>query len=415
MENKYRIIILTSDFGFGHRSAANSIAEALRLTAADLCTVEIINLLEDKRVLGVLRSNQADYDRIVRDSPEFQRLGYQFSDTAATNGIWEAFLSVVFFPVMAELLDQKKPDLVLTTFNMYVAPMNTVIGFRKSHVPFLTVITDLTKVHRSWMHPGSNLTFVPTQEVYREAQAIGIHESQLMLTGIPVRPELSLRINSVQDIRHKLGWHPEITTALVVGSKRVKNLEKTLHALNHTGWPLQWILVAGKDEKLYKWFREQEWHNPISIYPYVDNLAPFLQAADFVISKAGGLIVSESLACGLPLLLVDVTPGQEEGNAEYVIAKQAGEYAPNPLSALEVLSHWMKNDQEVMKDRAGAAKKLGRPTAAFDIAARLIEILEQGPQTNLPAQRIIQPRIQQLLEGLGINRELEESGKINKE
>ena len=80
--------------------------------------------------------------------------------------------------------------------------------------------------------------------------------------------------------------------------------------------------------------QEQEWHGVTHLYNYVEHMPALLCAADLILSKAGGLIVTKVLACGRPLLFIDVTPGQEEGNAEYVIRNGAGDWAKTPLKAL---------------------------------------------------------------------------------
>jgi 1,2-diacylglycerol 3-beta-galactosyltransferase len=382
LNKKNIIVILTANMGFGHRSAANAIAEGLRLLANDNLEVEVISLLEDKRVLSIIRSNQADYDRIVRQTPELQRLGYQLSDSTATSGFYEAFLSVVFYPVLKELIEEKKPDLLVITFNMYIAPIHAILSVQKRQIPFIVVVTDLTRVHRLWFHTGVDLICVPTEEVYQEALSKGISHENLLLSGVPVRPEILFEERQPTEIRRNFGWNEDLTTALVVGSKRIKNLEKILDALNHSGWPIQWILIAGKDEKLADWFTQQEWHNPAFIYPFVENIAPFLHASDFVLTKAGGLIVSEALACGKPLFIVDITPGQEDGNAEYIIRHGAGELATSPLKAIETITHWMEHDQRKIKNYTLAASQLGRPEAAFKIAKRIMNTLQVPIRIN---------------------------------
>ncbi|MCX8026175.1 MAG: hypothetical protein N3A60_13330, partial [Thermanaerothrix sp.] len=80
MGDPKRILILTADAGFGHRSAANAVAAALQERYGDQCEVYILNPLEDKRVPFVLRESQADYDILVRKAPELYRLGFEVSD-----------------------------------------------------------------------------------------------------------------------------------------------------------------------------------------------------------------------------------------------------------------------------------------------------------------------------------------------
>jgi 1,2-diacylglycerol 3-beta-galactosyltransferase len=95
--------------------------------------------------------------------------------------------------------------------------------------------------------------------------------------------------------------------------------------------------------------------------------------------KAGGLIVTEALACGLPLLLIDVLPGQEAGNADYVVQGGAGELAQDPVAALEILYHWFEKDAALLAERAEHARRLGRPRAAHEVAAHAWAAAERGP------------------------------------
>jgi 1,2-diacylglycerol 3-beta-galactosyltransferase len=108
----------------------------------------------------------------------------------------------------------------------------------------------------------------------------------------------------------------------------------------------------------------------------------FMHAADGIICKAGGLIVTESLACGLPLLLVDVLPGQEEGNAAFVVEGGAGELAPDPIDALEVMCHWPDKDGALLTERARNARALGRPRAAYDVAEQAWQAAQRGPHSR---------------------------------
>ncbi len=93
-----------------------------------------------------------------------------------------------------------------------------------------------------------------------------------------------------------------------------------------------------------------------------------MHAADFIVCKAGGLIVTEALACSLPLMLIDVIEGQETGNAEFVVDNEAGDIARMPLDMLETLYHWLSNDIRLLQTRAQNARKVGRPQAADEIA-----------------------------------------------
>lgn len=93
-----------------------------------------------------------------------------------------------------------------------------------------------------------------------------------------------------------------------------------------------------------------------------------MRAADCVLGKAGGLTVTETLACGLPIILINVIPEQETGNADYVVNGNAGDIAPDPMEVLEVMCHWLEKEGELYKVRSQNACSLGRPRAAYDVA-----------------------------------------------
>ncbi|MFN7036121.1 MAG: hypothetical protein ACK4SN_07110, partial [Bellilinea sp.] len=83
--SRKKVLILTADAGFGHRSAANAVAAALQRQYGDQVQVEIVNPLDDKKTPLLLRESQSDDDLLVRKAPEWYKLGYDASDTTGTS------------------------------------------------------------------------------------------------------------------------------------------------------------------------------------------------------------------------------------------------------------------------------------------------------------------------------------------
>jgi 1,2-diacylglycerol 3-beta-galactosyltransferase len=191
------------------------------------------------------------------------------------------------------------------------------------------------------------------------------------IIGIPVRPELLKGNQDQAAIRSNQGWREDLFTVLAIGSQRVEHLYDALWVLNHSGFPIQLVIAAGGDEEFYQRCQETEWHVETHIYNFVTEMGTFMRAADCVLGKAGGLTVSESLACGLPMILVDVIPGQETGNADYVVTGDAGVLASDPIEVLEAMAHWLEKDRSFYYQQAQNAARLGRPQAAFDIAEQV--------------------------------------------
>jgi 1,2-diacylglycerol 3-beta-galactosyltransferase len=373
-----RILLLTANAGLGHRSAANAIAAALRERHSGDCVIEIVNPLGDERVPAVLRESQEDYDRVVRESPDLYELGYQASDAAVPGLVIEGVLTVMLYVVVRDLMRDLSPDVVVTTYPLYQAPLGAVKAIEGRDVPLITVVTDLVTVHRVWFSQAADLCVVPTQTARGTALTYGLSWQCVEVFGIPVDPEIAREERDRATIRADLGWEQDLTTFLVVGGKRVGHLEDVLRTLNHSRLPVQLAVVSGSDEEAYSNYQGVDWHIPTHVYGFVENMPTLMHAADGILCKAGGLIVSEALACGLPLLLIDVLPGQEAGNADYVVEGGAGELAPDPVSALETIYHWLDGEGMLLADRARNAQRLGRPRAAYEIAERVWVLAERG-------------------------------------
>jgi 1,2-diacylglycerol 3-beta-galactosyltransferase len=269
---------------------------------------------------------------------------------------------------MRDTIKEYNPDAVILTYPLYQPPLTALKTISNLSIPILTVITDLVSVHRLWFDSHVDTCIVPTTVSRQLALEYGLPADMIHLAGIPVHPDIAKEQRDPHQIRRELGWDPDLPTFLAIGSRRVSGLMDILHVFNHYGKPLQLVLSAGKDPELYAQMQANDWHVPVHIYEYVQNMPVFMRAADVIIGKAGGLTVTESLASGRPILLVDVLPGQELGNAGYVVQNQAGDLIENPIDMLETLHHWMKDERSLMRYRAEQARKLGKPQAAYEIA-----------------------------------------------
>lgn len=377
--SRKNILILTADAGFGHRSAANAVAKALEMRYGADAVISIVNPLDDPKALSVLRSAETDYDKLAREWPRFYELGYKMSDLAMTTSATEMAYVVMIYDILRRLMRDLKPDVVVTTFPTYQSPMEAYRRVSGNGTPMAVIVTDMVSLQRMWFHKAADLCLVPTRVAADLALERGLDPEIIHVTGLPVNPLLADAPASKAEARQALGWEPDKFTVLAIGSKRVEGLEHSLNVLNHSGFDLQLIAVAGGHDELYTKFQGTEWHVPTTTYNFVKNMPDLLHAADCVMSKAGGLIVNESLACGLPMLITQVIPGQETGNAEYLVENGAGDMVLEPLRLLETMAHWMADGRGLYHKRAANARSLGKPEAAFDAAELIWRLAEAGP------------------------------------
>jgi 1,2-diacylglycerol 3-beta-galactosyltransferase len=385
MTSQRKILILTADAGFGHRSTANAIAKAFELNYGDAVTVTIVNPLDDPKAPSFLRSAESDYDKLAREWPQFYKLGYKMTDMAMTTSVTELSYVILIYDIIARLMKEHQPDAVVVTFPTYQYPLAAYRRLTGDTTPMATVVTDLVSLQRMWFTTSTDLCLVPTQIAADLALERGLDPETIHITGLPVNPLLADKPSSKQEVRRALDWESDKFTVLAVGSKRVERLDEFVDLLNHSGFDLQIIAVAGGSDELFQAFAAIDWHVAARTYNFVPNMPEFLHAADCVMTKAGGLIVTESLACGLPLFLMQVIPGQETGNAELVTAEGAGELTLEPLELLRAMGHWQADGRRLFHERAANARRLGKPEAAF-AAADLIWRLAGQESTVRPAR-----------------------------
>jgi 1,2-diacylglycerol 3-beta-galactosyltransferase len=379
-----RILILYADAGFGHRSAALAIKDALSEKYGAFCTIDMVNALDDERTPAVLRDSQSDYDKLIRNTPELYKIGYEASDSSFPSSLMESALVLMLYDVMRDLVKRYQPDVIVSTYPLYQSPLDALFTIDKASIPIIEVVTDLVSVHRLWFNRGVDLCLVPTPAVHDLAVQCGVPPEKVVLNGIPISPEISREKRSKLELRKDLDLDPDRFTLLVAGSKRLEGVPEILTGLNHSGLPIQMILVAGGDQDQFEQYQKETWHIPVKTYNFIDFMPTLMHASDAILCKAGGLIVSESLACGLPMLLMNVLPGQEAGNAEYVLQNQAGEMVKDPISLLETCAHWLMNDAELLRSTAANACQIGHPNAAYKAAEQIwIAVNSEGAQRSV--------------------------------
>lgn len=364
----HKILILTSDMGLGHRSASNAIEAALREQYADQVRITHLNPMEHPKVPTFYRDNPDAYDTIVKHMPEFYNFTYKAVDHKLTSPLVENLNTTMLLEAFFDILNDIHPDVIVVTRENYLSTLWALNKFSRRRIPVITVVTDLGSVHRLWFNSVSAMTCVPNQRVYDLALSFKMAPEALLITGIPVQPRLALETRPPAEIRAELGWQPDLRAVLVVGSPRVKNMRDTLRVLNHCNQPIQLVVVAGGDNALFAELQAMEWHVTVHLYNFVTNMPQLLRAADVLACKAGGLMITEGLACGLPILIIDAIEGQETGNVEYVVDYGAGEYPSNPLEMLETLYDWLSDDAALLAITAERARKIGFPRSAIHIA-----------------------------------------------
>ncbi len=373
-----RILILTADAGFGHRKAAEAIEAALLRKHKKTCEGEIVNPLQDPSIPDLARQIETGYDEVVIDDPTLYQLAYSATDAPVVARLIQDVTTTVLNKTMSGIIETHAPDAIITTYPAFIQAAIRAVHASGRSTPVSVVVTDLVNVHSLWFHPEASLTFTATGNVYRQALDAGLPKSNVFLTGLPVHPDFADEKRDKAALRRALGWEPGVTTALIVGSARTRETAGIAVLLDRSGLNVQIVAVSGNNTDTEQQLRSIKWRTPAHVYGMVHNMPEMMHAADFVVCKAGGLTVTEALACGQPVILYEALPGQEVGNVRYIVETGAGAWSPGPIGVLATAYQWLSGDQSDLKKCRQAAKHVGKARAAYDIIERVIRQLDQG-------------------------------------
>jgi 1,2-diacylglycerol 3-beta-galactosyltransferase len=338
--------------------------------------VTIANPLQEPSIPDLVRSLETGYDDYVTDDPTLYQLTYMATDAPVVARLIQDVTTTVLNQTLTKLVATHRPDVIVTTYPAFSQAAVRAAKNAEHPAPVDVVVTDLIDVHSLWFHASAALTFVATGNVYKQAVEHGLPKASVQLTGLPVHPDFARETRGRLAIREALGWQPDMTTALIIGSARTRQTAAIAGLLDHSGLPLQIAVVAGGDPETEAALKATSWKGKVHTYGLVGNMPELMHAADFIICKAGGLIVTEALACGLPLILYEALPGQEEGNIRYVVESGAGVWSPGSIGVLTTAYAWLAGDKSELAQARAAAQRAGKPRAAYDIAERIVRQIQ---------------------------------------
>ncbi|MBC7241783.1 MAG: galactosyldiacylglycerol synthase [Anaerolineae bacterium] len=363
------ILILTSDAGSGHRSASKAVATALQRQYGEQCRVKIINPFHLPKAPAVLRLAERAYLAQIKYTPQLYHFQFEATDTRFLGQLINLGATTLMREALLELLESTPADVVVSVYPIYGHTMATLRKRDGITIPHITVITDLVSVHSAWFEPEDTLCLVPTDAACEKGLRLHMEPYQIKVTGLPVHPDFAQPPADRAALRRSLGWDPERPTALVLaGGAGIGPLVEIAEQIAQRCPYAQTAVVTGKNKEAYEQLMERSWPIPTHVYGFTDQIPALMHASDVLVSRAGGLTVSEGLASGLPIIIYGIVPGQERGNLTYVETHEAGLYAEEPEDVGAVLERWLQPGSEERALYAMNAREAGKPRAAERIA-----------------------------------------------
>lgn len=369
-----KILILYASLGSGHVSAANALCEAFE-RFPDI-TVHCEDALAHASPLYRSIITRT-YEQLSENAPFLYKAFYEGSDVgdlerSLENNLAWAKLEQLFFRQLAQLVQEANPDAMVCVQQIPSRLLQLLDPVDELSIPQYVVVTDAI-VHSTWINHGVKGYFLANEVSKALLMQRGISPDILHVSGIPI----SLKISEPKDrdetrLHHE--WPLQIPlVSLMGGGLNPKRVRTMVQDLLKSPVKFHLVVVAGRNEDLLEALDDLE--NSPTVYleklGQIDTVDNLIVASDIVITKAGGLITSEVLARGAPMVIVDPIPGQEEQNADLIAAAGAGIQLRLPEMVAPTVQFLLRHPDRLAEMREWASA-LGRPCAALNVAEEIL-------------------------------------------
>ncbi|MCA9407173.1 MAG: hypothetical protein KC733_00655 [Candidatus Omnitrophica bacterium] len=232
----------------------------------------------------------------------------------------------------------------------------------KIRAKIITVVTDFD-VHRIWLSKGVDYYCVASDWTKRKILTLGVSEENVFVTGIPTDEKFSVQRDVVQ-LKAKLGLHKDIFTVLVAtGSFGMGPIEGLIEACQG----MQVVVICGHNKALYERLIQKN-YDLVKVNGLVDNMYEFMAVSDVMVTKPGGLSISEALVSELPMIFFSAIPGQETNNVKVLKEYEIG-ISDKSIQEISQELKRFQSSKDVHMTALKKTKRLARPNAVNDIIA----------------------------------------------
>jgi processive 1,2-diacylglycerol beta-glucosyltransferase len=368
-----RVLLLTAGFGEGHNAAARNLREAF-LAAYPTATVMMADVFHEAYG-GFNTLCQRAYVEVINHLPALWQGVFEVLDRTplvpAHIGIYRRAAAV-----LEKTLDDLRPEVVLSTYPGCNHLLDHVLR-RRVRRPFrtVTVITDSLTVNSVWYRAFSDLFLVANEPTADVLRAAGVPASRIAAPGFPVPRVFGALAGHRTPPAPGEPWR----VLYVVNSGRhlAPGILDTL--LNVPD--VRVTVTVGRDDRLGVRLRKVAGDRPVEIFGWTPEMPRLMAEAHLLISKAGGATVQEALAAATPMVITQIVPGQEEGNALLILENSAGTHAVTRQDIARTVAEAVGNNGALLRQWEARAQALGRPNASDEI----VRLLSADPAPRDPS------------------------------
>lgn len=361
------ILIFTASTGGGHKRAAAAIKAKIN-NVSPQTNVEVIDGME---AIGKVYNKAVTkgYHIMATKTPEFYGKLYRLSDENKPVAKAVMKSNEMYANKLLETIKKNDPDIIIICHAFITNMVSYLKEKGKLNVKAISLITDYDS-HRTYISPYIDAFVLAEPQMAKKLQEeYGVPENKIYPLGIPTFDSFA-KSETREELCKRERLDPEIPTVLLMaGSFGVTGVLDFYEQLAKTNEKIQMIVITGRNIKLFDHFdkkiQELKSSRNTKLLYFVDNVEDYMHIADLIVTKPGGLTVTESIACHLPMAIYSAYPGQEADNVDFLLNQNAAVLIDKKNGAKQIIE--LLNSPEKLSEMKESCKKLALPNAAEDI------------------------------------------------
>jgi len=367
-----KILITYAYAGIGHKKAALAIEKALAgYEGVEVKNIDVLDYTNDFFKV----SYPGVYLFLINKMPTFWGLFYYLLDTRVVDFFMapvRRFTHRLNCEKFIEFVKSENPDVVVSTHFM---PSEIVSGLKKSGEfkgKLITVVTDFIS-HSFWMARSSDYFIGAIQKTKNDLLRRGVSLEKIKIMGIPCDPIFGVSKDK-ETLMKQLGVEPGLFNVLIMsggfGTGPMKEIAGEINNLElEIRDKMQLIAICGKNELLFHELNKmaQGLKVKLKAFGYMNNVDEFMEISDIIVTKPGGLTISEALSKALPMILVQPILGQETRNCKILTGYGTAVKADNTKQVCRLIEEFATSPEKMISTRT-RIKLLRYPDAAKNIA-----------------------------------------------
>lgn len=370
-------LIFSITAGQGHNQTAKVLSDALTLAGVEckyMDVFEYINPLLSKSVSDL-------YLMSTKTIPRIYGGGYRLlekRDVSKEHRL-PKLTTTPLVRRLIKLVNKERPDVIICT-HVFAALLVTYLGDHMDLSAYtIGIITDFT-IHPYWEDTVLDYYVTASELLTHSGIKKGIAKEKFKPFGIPIDPKFAI-VRSKEDACRILGIPCKKTLLVMSGSMGFGNVTEEILAIDKLDLDFQIAVICGNNKKLKEQIDSLQTEKKVFNYGYVDHVDVFMDAADCIITKPGGLTTSEALAKTLPMIMSNPVPGQEDRNVEFLLNAGAAVKVSKTVPIDDALYQLLFSEKR-RKILEESIRLLRKPDSTKELTAFIIDLIRKKGEKN---------------------------------